>query len=228
MIDNKLRKTFRGKELELYKGNLVLTLIQRDIIIGILLGDASMECRLNKPVYAIKIEQCEKHEFYVNHLYEIFKDFVGMVPVIRDINASGQFKFRKSIWFRTYRHLAFKYYFELFYDINKGRLLKKLPNRIDKWLNARVLAYWFMDDGTGGLFSYRFNTQCFTYDEHCLLVSIFDTKFGIKTFIEKDHNKYRLVIKQESINVLINLIRPYILKGFLYKINEVENIKNVS
>jgi hypothetical protein len=65
--------------------------IQKEVLFGILLGDASMECRLNKPVYAIKVERATKNEFYVIHLYKIFEPFVGMTPSYRAIKASGDF-----------------------------------------------------------------------------------------------------------------------------------------
>jgi hypothetical protein len=84
-----MNKTLKGKELNLYKDKLVLTDLQKEVIFGILLGDASMECRLQKPVYAIKVEQTIKKEKYVVHLYNILEPFVGMTPSVRVIKASS-------------------------------------------------------------------------------------------------------------------------------------------
>jgi hypothetical protein len=136
-----MNKLLKGKELNLYKNSLSLNDVQKEVIFGILLGDASMECRLNKPVYAIKVEQSIKNEPYVIHLYNILEPFIGMTPSIRLIKSSGSFKERSSIWFRTYRHISFRYYIELFYDINNGRLVKKIPSNFYKLITPRSLAY---------------------------------------------------------------------------------------
>lgn len=136
-----MNKSLKGKELNLYKDSLVLNDVQKDVIFGILLGDSSMECRLNKLVYAIKVEQSIKNEPYVIHLYNILEPYVGMTPSYRLIKASGAFKERTSIWFRTYRHISFKYYFDLFYDIKEGKLIKKVPVNFHKLITPRSLAY---------------------------------------------------------------------------------------
>lgn len=218
------KKLFIGKELNLYKDSLTLDQTQRDVIFGILLGDASMECRLNKPVYAIKVEQALKNESYVIHLYEILKPYIGMVPTYRAIKASGNFKDRSSIWFRTYRHISFKYYFDLFYDIKDGKLVKKLPSNFHKLINPRSLAYWFMDDGTGGEHAYRLNTHCFTYDDQMAIILVLKEKFNIICTIQKDHGKFRINITTLSIDLFKDLIRPYMIDCFFYKINEKNNI----
>jgi len=53
---------------------LKITKIQREILIGIILGDGHLEQSLNKFSYRLKIEQSEKKKEYIEHLYEIFKD----------------------------------------------------------------------------------------------------------------------------------------------------------
>ena len=49
-------RNLRGKALENYKKTLVLTDIQRDIIIGSLLGDSIMGLRKGVPLYSLKFE----------------------------------------------------------------------------------------------------------------------------------------------------------------------------
>lgn len=66
-------KLLRGKFLEIYKANLVLSKFQREVLIGTLLGDATMPKQKNKTSYNIKFEQSIKNEEYINHLYDLFK-----------------------------------------------------------------------------------------------------------------------------------------------------------
>jgi hypothetical protein len=47
---------------------------QKEILIGLILGDAHLEKSLNSLSYRLKIEQSFFHKEYVEHLYNIFKD----------------------------------------------------------------------------------------------------------------------------------------------------------
>jgi len=124
------KKSYKGKELELYKQTIKLTEIQREILIGVLLGDASISLLNGKPVYSIKFEQSIANIDYINHLYLIFEPFVGQIPL--------EYK-NKFIWLRTYRHVCFKFYYDIFYYGVDN--VKKVPKNIEKFLTARSLAY---------------------------------------------------------------------------------------
>lgn len=69
-----IKKTFRGNSLKQYKKTLKLTKSQREILIGVILGDAHLETQDNKQTYRIKFAQSVAHKPYLDHLYEIFKD----------------------------------------------------------------------------------------------------------------------------------------------------------
>lgn len=75
-----LPKKLKGKELVIYKNKLSLTRRQREIIVGTLLGDASMRLRLGKPSLSIKFEQSIHNKEYIDHLYNVFEPLIGMVP----------------------------------------------------------------------------------------------------------------------------------------------------
>ena len=60
----------RSNEIELYKTRLKLTESQKEVLIGILLGDATLETQNNGRTYRIKIEHSLKQKAYAEHLYE--------------------------------------------------------------------------------------------------------------------------------------------------------------
>jgi hypothetical protein len=67
------KKFLRGHALNLYKEALKkkgLTQIQKDILIGTLLGDASMQAMKGNEQSNVKFEQQIKQADYINHLYE--------------------------------------------------------------------------------------------------------------------------------------------------------------
>lgn len=101
----------------------------------------------------------------------------------------------------------------------KGKRTKKVPKLLHKWLTPRALAYWFMDDGsrmdTSG---YVLNTQNFTLKEQELLADALGRRFKFEVNIHKDRDNYRLYITANSRDSLTNLIKPFILSSFEYKL----------
>lgn len=218
-IENKI---LIGKELTNYKKSLVLTDLQKNVIIGTLMGDASMAYRSGKPVYGIKFEQSIKNIEYINHLYSILEPFCGMIPAIRKIKEKGKFKERESIWFRTYRHDLFKFYFDLFYTIDNNKLKKHIPKKFNQFLNAEVLAYWFMDDGSCSYYKNEavgivLHTQGFTYEENIQLSEYLQEVFGFREVrLWKDRVYVTLFVG--DFELFKNIVKPYILPCFLYKL----------
>lgn len=215
----------KGTALETYKKNLVLTQEQKDVIVGTLLGDSTMGIRGEQPLYCIKFEQKPENENYVNHLYEIMEPYVGTPPCARRKKGAGPIINEiKSFWFRTYRHDDFIFYFNLFYKIEekdgKKSSVKVVPKNIHKVFNARVLAYWFMDDGSlsGSGAQYYLNTQGFQKHEVVRLCEALKQCFGIKASEQKDGNLWRIYINAESNRNFEQLIIPYLHEIFFYKI----------
>lgn len=54
---------------------LKLSKLQREVLIGILLGDGALVGNKYKNKYSLNFLQSDKHKVYVYHLYEIFKNF---------------------------------------------------------------------------------------------------------------------------------------------------------
>ena len=220
-------RNLRGVALEDYKATLLLNEEQKDIILGTLLGDSTMGLRKGLPLYSIKFEQSITQMNYINHLAEKFADFCGSPPQTRWVDIQ---RTRQSIWFRTYRHNSLIFFFNLFYVIEKdpktGKSFsrKVVSKNIGKFLNERVLAYWFMDDGTFhqdqyGNRQYYFSTQGFTKEDCQRLCDALDSRFQIKANVQKDKNYWRLYIRRESKELFVKSISPYLLSDFFYKIS---------
>ena len=222
-------KNLRGIQLIEYKKTLKLTTIQKEILVGTLLGDATIS-KSKSIALNVKFEQKLANKEYVNHLYEIFEPYVGTPPRVRNITGGGA-KDRQSIWFRTYRHIDFKFYYDLFYrKTNKNNLAdlrkKRVPKLIHKFLTPRALAYWFMDDGSyyynksknSQTKVYYFNTQSFSYEDIKILKKALKLNFNFDTNIYRDRSYYLLYIQPQTKDDFINLIKPFILEIFDYKL----------
>lgn len=219
------KRDLRGKALESYKKSLKLNDTQKDIIIGTLLGDSTMGLRNRKPFYGLKFEQSLQRENYIKHLAHEFNNFCGSPPQTRWIDKA---KTRQAIWFRTYRHDSFRFYWNIFYIFENDSVTgqassrKIVPSNISKFLTPRALAYWFMDDGTyhlkNGNKTYYFSTQSFTKTECIILVNALLTNFHIDSNVHKDKDKFRIGIRRSSNETFRNLITPYLHSDFLYKL----------
>ena len=215
-------RNLRGKSLILYKLTLTLTLIQRDIIIGTLLGAATIPKQKDNSDYNLKFEQTIRQKDYVWHLYQIFRPFVGTPPKVRQIRG-GNAKDRESIWFRTYRHSAFHFYYNFFYPVDPENLSerkKRVSASIHEVLTPRAVAYWYMDDGNWDqrCNRYRFNTQSFVYADISILKAALKRNFNLDTSFEKDRTFYLLRIQPHCNLAFCELIKPYILASFEYKL----------
>lgn len=212
------------KELQVYKQTLQLSELQREVLIGVLLGDASMGSANGKPVYLIKFEQSIKNQDYIVHLYELFKNYTLKPYIIRLIKRkNSEHQDTMSIWFKTFVHPSFKFYYDLFYtfDYENRKSIKQVPKNIHKFLNVRSLAYWFMDDGNLQESGFSFSTHGFSYKDNQLLQNALKINFNLIVIIRKDKNYYRLYINSDCKELFINLVKPYILPCFLYKLGKI-------
>lgn len=62
-------------------------------------------------------------------------------------------------------------------------------------------------------------TDNFTLKEVVLLINILKIKFDLDCKIHIDNKFYRIFINKNSLNKIINYIKPYFDDRFLYKIN---------
>lgn len=210
------KRHLRGNLLEDYKKSLRLTDIQKEILIGTLLGDASISLRCGKPHYSVKFEQGEIHAPYIEHLYEIFEPFTGSPPQWRFTNKEHT---RRALWFRTYRHDQLIFYWNLCYKTKPDQSkVKIVPTNIHQFLTPRALAYWFMDDGTKCRDSFYLSTQGFEKFECEKLREALKRNYNIVSNLHKDKDSWRIYITQQSGEKFRDLVNPYVIDCFAYKL----------
>lgn len=128
-----------------YKNDLTLSDVQKEVLIGVLLGDAYLS--RPKPSHNTKLvfdQSNSLHKEYLLHLYDVFEPLTNMKPKITNRKADPRTgKIYNSIKFSTLSLPCLNYYYELFYPNGK----KIIPNNIEELLTARSLAYLIMDDG---------------------------------------------------------------------------------
>jgi hypothetical protein len=117
-----------------YKNSLVLTQEQKDILVGLILGDLNITYRSYSNSKGTKypcLQFCQSsfHKPYLDSLYNIFQDFVSTPPRKR---------LSTNTWyFQTFTHEDFDYFGKLFY---RNRV-KMVPDNLGDLLTPRGLAY---------------------------------------------------------------------------------------
>ena len=191
---------------------------EHDMILGSLLGDASIRQREKNSCF--RFSHSMKQRDYAEFKKNILINF--NISEFREVKRRIRDDFIHAMDFSTRTHPIFNYYRNLFYNN-----LKKVVNlNILEQLNPRSLAFWICDDG-----SYDNKqgyivlcTNAYSLDEHNLIKEFFNKKFGLNPTIGfRDNKYYYLRFKQEDSKKLIEMIKPFIPQCMKYKIGEKEN-----
>jgi hypothetical protein len=188
---------------------------QREILIGLLLGDACLETQNGGKTYRLKIEQSRSHQAYVDHLYERFADWVLTPPRARQVVSAGRTS--ENIAFQTVSHSAFRFYAHQFYAGRK----KQVPKLIHRWLTPQGLAYWFMDDGSIKSSQSKaviFNTQGFDRSGVERLIRVLQGQFSLQASVRNQKHGLQIYVSGTSYEDFAELIAPYLISEMQYKL----------
>jgi len=177
---------------------------EKEILIGCLLGDAAMRKKNNA---LLEINHSQKQKELVDFLYNKFKRFTGTNP--KERKGKGT---RLAYRFTTKSLPCFTKFYNLFFH-NKKKIVPK-----NFKFTGRILAFWFMDDDSKSRRSVYLNTQKFSLEEQKFLQEKLEKDLGIKSSLNRDKIYFRIRVKQESVERFENLVRPYILPSFSYKL----------
>ena len=211
-------------KLKEYKDSLIeLSIEQKEAIIGLMLGDASLQSQNKGKTYRIKFEWGDKNKAYVLHVFNLFDEWLFSQPHKKErLSPKGNLIINWG--FQTFSHKAFNYLAELFL-LDKGGKKGISENLVQDHLTPKGLAYWFMDDG--GKLDYNknsknrsvvLNTHSFTDLEVENLCDQLSNKFELLCEVRSNKNKKIIVIKDTSYSKFYQLINPYLLEEMKYKL----------
>jgi len=188
------------------------------IIFGSLLGDGHAEKRLNGIGTRISFFQEDSHVEYILYLHKLLSEqgyCNSNLPVIsKRLGTRG--KLRKIVRFTTWTYTSFNWIRELWYKEGK----KCVPYCIHEYLTPLALAIWIMDDGGKVSKGLKLSTNSFTYSEWIMLVDVLDKNFNLKASVQSAGSKdqYIKYIWKESMDLLREIVDPYIIPEMKYKI----------
>ena len=185
------------------------------VLVGALLGDCHAE-RLPSGGVRFRFKQSAAHKDYLFWLFNFFnsRGYCSNNLPIKFKQKLGD-NFHECYRFNTFTFSSLLDIYKLFYSSSKKKVI---PNNIHELLTPLALAIWIMDDGTFKAPGVRIATNCFTKQEVELLGKVLETKFNIKSSLNKNNDNYQLYIKKESMPILKLLILPHIVASMQYKL----------
>jgi hypothetical protein len=195
--------------------NIPITKLQREIIIGNILGDGYI-CLNKYGTSNLEIKQAERKKEYVFWLYGQLRNLCKSSPRQRRDNLQW--------YFRTRYTQEFTDLHKIFYPNSK----KIVPKNIsDLLISPLSLAIWYMDDGTLDYrpkdhFAFSLTTHSFSVRDTYYLVRALKKNFGIESTVFNNlirGKRYsRLYIGSKGREKFFHLVRPYILNCFKHKL----------
>lgn len=211
--------------LKAYKAQFPnITQSQKELLIGILLGDGYIYTRNNKKTHGIKFEWGYKSKDYIFHIYDLLFDFILKEPKLY-IRTNKKGITSKTWRMETFSGSQFNELGNLLLNSNNKKEIKK--DLIINHLTPLSLAYWYMDDGGRAYYKNKrsltdmaciLNTQGFSVNEVKLLINELNIKFNLNCSLAFNKKKPIIYIPSGSYNIFYNLINPYIIELFRYKL----------
>ncbi|MBV8892698.1 MAG: hypothetical protein JO266_12130 [Acidobacteria bacterium] len=205
----------RSRTIEDYKRTLQLSSVQREALVGLLLGDACLETQNRGRTYRLKIEQAARQQAYVSHLYLLFREWVLSPPGARSKRASNG-SVTVNLAFQTVCHSAFRFYAQQFYA--DGR--KRVPELIHHWLTPRGFSYWFMDDGSLKSSQSKgvvLNTHGFVAQDVERLARCLADLFSLEVTPRRQPDGVQLYVSGRSFETFSAIVDPYVIPEMRYK-----------
>ena len=191
-----------------------LTKEQRDVLVGLVLGDGSLEYDGYRGT-RLQVKQSEARKEYVLWLYGHFAHITKTPPKQRSDTRQWYFGTRFYEDLEDIRRLFYR----------NGE--KVVPSNIAQLFDSPVtLAVWFMDDGRldyreKSHYAYHISTDSFTESDVQRLQALLLKRFGIaaKTYLSLCRGKHyaKLYIGKEGRDAFSETVAPYLMNCFSYK-----------
>ena len=192
-----------------------LSLTQKQIIYGIILGDGHLQ-KTGKKNARLRLEHGKNQKEYLFWKVDQFKKiFQGKPKYMERIHPKSKGKY--GYW--RHQSVSTPYLGKLrriFYPQDK----KQIPNDLKKYLSPRTLAVWYMDDG----YFYSRDNDCHLYlgrvsreEAENVSQAILDLFNLSNKVIDKKKKGYVIYFSPKIAKKLKKLLKKYIIPQFNYK-----------
>src|SRR3989338_2408824 len=192
-----------------WEDNHVLSDLQKEILVGSLLGDGRLECRSKNGTARFRVHHAESQREYVFWKFYHFQNLVRGVPWRTKWLDKRNGQIYGSWFFHTQTSQAFRPLYEKFYQ--EG--VKIVPDDIGTFLTPLAFAVWIMDDGCRTRDELILNTQSFTREEQEFLLEEIKRRYQIKGTINRDRRNHRLRFGRVAAERIAQIVAPHVIES---------------
>lgn len=190
------------------------------ILYGGLLGDAHAERRNNGAGTRFSFQQESTHLTYLIWLHTKISSLGYCNPKLPEVHTrlgTGG-KVRKYARFHTWTYSNLNWIREEWYKDN----IKKVPLSLKELFNPVSLSIWIMDDGGKVSKGLKLATNNFKYEDCLFLATLLWNQFKLKSSVQSTGtpNQYCIYIWKESMPLLRDIVKNYIVPSMKYKIED--------
>jgi hypothetical protein len=194
------------------------------LLFGTLLGDSYGETRSGKSRIILQQENSNQEYLFWVHKFLSQRGYCNSVKPKTEKRIGPNNKIRFSRRVRTYSFSSLNWLIDCFYKDK----IKNVPQKeyLEIYLTPLALAIWISDDGSACSSGIKIATNSFSKDDIFLLCEVLKDKYGIIAkpnkagFSKKLHKQqYCVYIQKQSVNKVVNLVKPFIVNSMLKKIH---------
>ena len=197
-----------------WEDNVSLSDLQKDILVGCLLGDGRLECRSQSGAARFRVHHAESQREFLFWKFQHFQKMVRGAPWRTEWIDKRNGQVYGSWFFHTVTSRVFEPFHRRFYREE----IKVIPQDIGNELTPRALAVWIMDDGCRTRNDIILNTQSFTFEEQKFLLQAMERLYAIQGTINRDRRNYRLRFGRKEAQKLSKIVEPYMIQSLSAKI----------
>ena len=214
--------------------NTKLSQYQEDVIVGTLLGDASLQTGSQGKTWRYRALHSKFQREYLELKYEALNELCGSGIIDESFQDPRMKTVTNRCYFNTLVDSRLKPYADMFYklDENTNSYIKDVPMNIGELLTPRALAFLYQDDGAlkdkNKTKAMRICTESFSKEGVERLRDAIKNNFDIETSLSAKYKKtqevriivgYRLYIPARSGQAFCDLIREYVVDCLKYKLS---------
>lgn len=186
------------------------TELQKQVIIGSLLGDGSLHKPKNGVNYHFSVAHCAKQKEYLEYKRQLLYPFASEIDIYSRHDKRYDHIYT-SHRFSTKSHPYLTELEKLFYT----NRVKKIPLVLIEQMEPIALAVWYLDDGNVAKRTHQIASVCFEFDELKEACEIISAKFDLKCYPQESR---RTFIASESNEKFISIIEPFTPTSMRYKL----------
>jgi len=202
-----------GRVTKVVKNMIVLPPYYKSVVVGILLSDGYLTSAKPHENPHLAFKQSLKNSSYVLFVFSILCHYCNLYPTF--VKSIRKDKIDLALYFRTRGLPCFSELRSLFY-INK---VKRVPSDIYNLLTPVALAHLIMGDGSAKQHGLIICTDSYELVDVIRLMNVLLIRYNIDCTLRfHTQTQPRIYVRQRSMHIVRELVKPYMVKSMLYKI----------